>query len=646
MQLSNAPGKLLLPFANAGAKNTIPTASQIGITAGAASLTDGFPPLTRTPIAAGGVPPSGLDMNGILYALSAALRWAAAGGGYVFDNAFASDSNVNGYPKGARVLRSDGVGYWLNTVENNTTDPEGGSAAGWVPDLTNGVATIAMTNANVTLTALQYGKPLIVISGALSANLNLIFPAIAGEWTVANNTTGAFTITCKTAAGTGVAVSGGCATVLYGDGTNIYSADNDVAKLFNQRIASATGTVDAITATITPAPRTWEAGVPYFIRAAGANATTTPTFTPNSGTLAAKTIVKGNNLPLVAGDISGAGHWLMMQYDATLDKVVLLNPAYSIQATNNFRKNLIVDGACRLAQLAAKTLTTSAQYGAVDMFAAWGTGTAVSAGSIAQNTAAPVGQEGYSLHLSGVTITGTGVVYARHRIESAVAKALKNKTASFSVQVYHDVGSSINYTAIIRKANAVDNFTGVTVISTGSATPTPNAAGTLLKFENVAMGDCSNGIEIEVQAACGAVAGKNFHFTEWRLEPGTAATAFEWVPINDNIAAVERYLEKTYDLGVLPGTVTFTGSIVFDSSGTSDGTCMFRSRKRTAPTMTYYSALSGASGTVCYQNTMSATPQGDTPVSNSRIGTNGVSVETNPGDNYMPIIHFVADARL
>ena len=88
MQLSNAPGKLLLPFANAGAKNTIPTASQIGITAGAASLTDGFPPLTRTPIAAGGVPPSGLDMNGILYALSAALRWAAAGGGYAYDAAF------------------------------------------------------------------------------------------------------------------------------------------------------------------------------------------------------------------------------------------------------------------------------------------------------------------------------------------------------------------------------------------------------------------------------------------------------------------------------------------------------------------------------------------------------------------------------
>ncbi len=231
MQLINAPGKLVLPFANAGAKNTIPTASQIGIVAGAASLTDGFPPLTRTPLAAGGVPPSGLDMNGVLYELSAILRWANAGGGYVYDGTFAADSNVGGYPKGARVLRSDGLGYWFNTADDNTTDPEAAGTApalaGWVPDYTNGVTAVTMTGSNVTLTALQYGKPVIVISGLLTANLNLIFPSIAAEWTVINNTTGAFSVTCKTAAGTGVVVKS--TQVIVGDGTNIYSAVNDAS---------------------------------------------------------------------------------------------------------------------------------------------------------------------------------------------------------------------------------------------------------------------------------------------------------------------------------------------------------------------------------------------------------------------------------
>lgn len=223
MQLVNAPSKLVLPFASAGAKNTIPVASQIGITAGAASLTDGFPPLTRTPLAGGGVPPSGLDMNGILYELSAILRWTNAGGGYPFDGTFAADSNVGGYPKGARVMRSDGLGYWFNTADNNTTDPEGAGAvaAGWVPDYTSGTAAITMTSSNVTLTALQWGHEIIVITGTLTADLNLIFPAIVKHWIVVNNTTGAYSITAKTAAGTGVTVAQSAATVIYGDGTNI-----------------------------------------------------------------------------------------------------------------------------------------------------------------------------------------------------------------------------------------------------------------------------------------------------------------------------------------------------------------------------------------------------------------------------------------
>lgn len=330
MQLINAPAKLVLPFANAGAKNTIPTASQIGIVAGAASLTDGFPPLTRTPLAAGGVPPSGLDMNGILYELSAVIRWANAGGGYPYDSAFVTDANVQGYPKGARVLRSDGTGYWFNTTDGNTTDPEGAGAiaAGWVPDFTTGAAAVTMTSANVTLTAAQYGKPIIVITGLLTANLNLIFPSIVGEWIVINSTTGPYTITCKTAAGTGVAVNS--VQALAGDATNIYSAVNDAISSMGELIASAGGTADALTATFTPAPRMWPNGVPFLVRAASANATATPTFTTNSGILAAKTIVKGADAALVAGDIAGAGHWLLMQYDVTLDKVVLLNPATSV----------------------------------------------------------------------------------------------------------------------------------------------------------------------------------------------------------------------------------------------------------------------------------------------------------------------------
>jgi hypothetical protein len=129
MNDSNIPVKISLPFANAGTKNTIPVASQIGVTAGAASFTDGFPPLTFTPLASGGVPPFGADFNGILNALSAMLQWESAGGLFPYDAAFSTA--VSGYPKGALLAKSGFNGYWQNLVDGNTSNPDTGGA-NWV----------------------------------------------------------------------------------------------------------------------------------------------------------------------------------------------------------------------------------------------------------------------------------------------------------------------------------------------------------------------------------------------------------------------------------------------------------------------------------------------------------------------------------
>jgi len=91
--------------------------------------------------------------------------------------------------------------------------------------------------------------------------------------------------------------------------------------------AQAGGTADAITGDYTPNITALEDGLTLFVRAASANATTTPTFSPDGFT--AKTIIKLNNQALIAGDISGAGHWLELQYDAPLDSWVLANPSES-----------------------------------------------------------------------------------------------------------------------------------------------------------------------------------------------------------------------------------------------------------------------------------------------------------------------------
>ena len=98
---------------------------------------------------------------------------------------------------------------------------------------------------------------------------------------------------------------------------------------------TASGTSDAIVGSFTPAITAIANGMTLFVRASAANTTTTPTFTPSNGVIAAKTIVREGGVAVAAGDIHGAGHWLFLTYDLSLDKWVLGNPAASTFCLGN-----------------------------------------------------------------------------------------------------------------------------------------------------------------------------------------------------------------------------------------------------------------------------------------------------------------------
>lgn len=89
--------------------------------------------------------------------------------------------------------------------------------------------------------------------------------------------------------------------------------------------AAATGTADAITATFSPAPTALVDRMVLFVTASAANATTTPTFSPNG--LTPHTITKFGGNALQSGDILGAGHVLLLQYNSAGTRWELLNPA-------------------------------------------------------------------------------------------------------------------------------------------------------------------------------------------------------------------------------------------------------------------------------------------------------------------------------
>jgi len=192
MKLSNLPARFNIPFANSaggGYVRPVPEASQIGVQNGAASLTTGFPPMNFLPVGAGGVPPFGQDMNGILKQITLWNQWQGAGGLATYDGAFSTA--IGGYPKSAMLASASTAGVvWLNLVDDNITNPDSGGA-NWVQiatatDVQSGkwnyavaggtanALTVALTPALPAYTAgtVIYFKATADSSGALTLNAN------------------------------------------------------------------------------------------------------------------------------------------------------------------------------------------------------------------------------------------------------------------------------------------------------------------------------------------------------------------------------------------------------------------------------------------------------------------------------------------
>lgn len=257
MQKTNAPFKYTVPFAMSGARNTVPTTPPSSPSSPAlAAYSTGFPAATMEPIASGGVPPFGQDFNGLYYDATNALLWKQAGFVYGFDSGFAGNSNIGGYPAQSLLSRADGKGLWINTVDNNATNPDASGAVGWLAVRGNaGFAGVAMSSATVTPDPSLLGAPVLNCTGALTANTALILPLTAGaSWLIQNSTTGSFNLTVQGSSGAGVQISQGSAAQIYTDGTNFYTTTANVSGLYlpiNGNAVSASKWANARTITYT-----------------------------------------------------------------------------------------------------------------------------------------------------------------------------------------------------------------------------------------------------------------------------------------------------------------------------------------------------------------------------------------------------------
>ncbi|MXV58446.1 hypothetical protein, partial [Saccharibacter sp. EH70] len=130
---------------------------------GRASLALGFPKETFTPIAAGGVPPYGEDMNGILNMLSQSVRASEAGLVRPFSASYAQQ--IGGYPRGSLVSHpNDPTHLFVSIADNNGDDPTKGSSGSW-SSLTNSIDTIGAALTAETQRAQAAEAALLPLSG-------------------------------------------------------------------------------------------------------------------------------------------------------------------------------------------------------------------------------------------------------------------------------------------------------------------------------------------------------------------------------------------------------------------------------------------------------------------------------------------------
>lgn len=153
---------------NTSDKNVIPE-SPNPLLPGNASLELGFPPLTKTPLTAGGLPPLQQDFNGALNNIYQFMLWQQAGGQALWN------SLIDEYQLNTIVFGSDGARYkciQVNGSDTTAVDPVTDTGLYWEPLPGEGLTAnrAIETNSNGVL----------ISSDVTSTELQILEGAIAG----------------------------------------------------------------------------------------------------------------------------------------------------------------------------------------------------------------------------------------------------------------------------------------------------------------------------------------------------------------------------------------------------------------------------------------------------------------------------------
>ena len=319
-------------------------------------------------------------------------------------------------------------------------------------------------------------------------------------------------------------------------------------------------------------------------------------------------------------------------------------------------KNKIINGDFGVWQRGTSFSVTSAVTYAADRFSAYmdGSGTqTVSRQAFAPGTAPVAGYESQYFYRYAKTVAGTGQTYsviAEQKIEDVRTFAGQTVTISFWAKA--DATRILNATLMQYFNGSANVYTGFAVnfsLTTSwarySATITvPSIAGKTINANNYLAVYLS---EVSLNTV------QTVDIWGVQLEAGSVATPFTTATgtIQGELAACQRYYEKSYDISTAPATATAVGSIY--SEQTSDGAAnalanvRFKQEKRTNA---YSVAVWTTAGTVTkWQYARSGVAATDVVMASFNQGTSGLGIYANVGANWTANTiqgHWVVDNEL
>lgn len=232
------------------------------------------------------------------------------------------------------------------------------------------------------------------------------------------------------------------------------------------------------------------------------------------------------------------------------------------------RKNLLINGGFDFWQRGiTSSLTSVSSVFTADRFYTtlnqYTSGTLVAA----QNTVEKEVDTNFCFELNASSIVTTGVMDVTQIMETLSVVPLRDKYMTVSVRMKVDVGASI--TMKIQDGTDTDAYPATSSTNTSEVKSVTTAWQTFTVTHQVQSGANSMILRITTPAAYTGI----LYIGKAMMNVGQEAAPFRLAgeTIADELVACQRFYEKSYNLTVIPGTVSTAGLHSFGAPGTSIG---------------------------------------------------------------------------